>query len=234
MAYTSAQMVALACQIAKVPGYTSLAGQLLNTILEELWQVNDFAFSRQKTFVDCTQAQPTDSYGQPLGYNLPALHQRTLEVYYIVNAAPRMVTELPIEQYDTLFQGITGASYPEFYCIDVSQNPHTMLIYPIPPLAAGVYVRYLPQQVPIATPETSSIVPWFFGQLYLITRLSAELMMITDDNRRDKFLKDAERQLSKFLTMTADDREEYTRQVKLDPRFFRSGGSLRNTKTMPL
>ena len=57
MAYTSAQIVALACQIAKVPGYTSMAGQFLNTILEELWQVYDFAFSRQKTYINLTQTQ---------------------------------------------------------------------------------------------------------------------------------------------------------------------------------
>lgn len=234
MAYTSAQIVSLACQIAKVPGYTVQAGQLLNMILEELFQVNDFAFSRQKTFIDCTQAQPLDIYGQPLGYNLPDNHERTLEVYYIVNGAPRMVTQLPIEEYDTLFQGVTGASYPEFFCIDVSQTPHTMLVYPIPPLATGVFVRYLPTQTPISSPEASSVVPWFFQQIYLIKRLAAELMMISDDARQESMTQQAAKVLSKFLTMDEDDREGYVRQVKLDPRTFRPGTSLKNTKTMPL
>jgi hypothetical protein len=232
--YTSAQIITPACQIAKVPGYTSLAGQLLNTILEELWQVYDFAFSRLKTFIDLTQAQPLDAFQQPLGYLLPTNHERTLEVYYVVNGAPRMVTQLPIEQYDTLFQSNVGSSYAEFFCIDVSQTPHRMLVYPTPPLAVGVYVRYLPQQSPITTPETSSTVPWFPNQLYLITRLSAELMMVSDDNRRDKFLEDAAGILSKYLTNGDDDREGYVRQVKLDPRYFRTGYSDKATKQMPL
>ena len=234
MASTASDIVKTAATIAKAPGYLSLGGQLLNTILEELWQVYDFAFSRQKTYVDLTQAQPSDSYGQPLGYSLPANHERTLECFYLVNGAPRFVTQLPIEQYDGLFQGISGSSYPEYYSIDVSQTPHTLLAYPKPPLAIGVYLRYLPQQAPITTPETSATIPWFPNQLYLITRLAAELMMITDDSRREAFLKDAAGLLSKFLTMGEDDREGYVRQVKLDPRAFRSGGSQRNTKTMPL
>ena len=228
MPYTAQDLVKISCQIAKVPGYLSFAGQLLNTILEELWQVNDFAFSRQKVTIDCTQAMPT------LGYALPANHERSLNSFYIVNGAPRPITQLPIEQYDGLFQGITGSSYPEFLCVDVSQSPRTVLVYPVPPLAVGFTMRYLPQQQAITTPETSATIPWFPNQLYLITRLSGELMMISDDTRRDKFLDDAEKLLSRFLTMGEDDRENYVRQVKLDPRAFRSGGSQRNTKSMPL
>lgn len=234
MAYTSAQIVALACQIAKVPGYGSYAGQLLNSILAELYTINDFAFSRKKTYIDLTKAQPTDSYGQPLGYALPTDHQRTLNSFYIVNGAPRRLTQVPVEDYDGLFQGITGSSYPEFMCVDVSTEPNLARFYPLPPLATGVYVRYLPKQDDISTPESSSVVPWFPHQIYLITRLAAELMMISDDVRRDKFLSDARDQLSKFMTMGDEDRENYVRQVKLDPRFFRTGSSQRNTKNMPL
>lgn len=238
MAYTSAQIVALACQISKAPGYTAQAGQFLNSILEELWMHNDFAFSRKKTYIDCTQAQPVDIYSQPKGYNLPADHERTLEAFYLVNNAPRFATQLPIEQYDGLFQGVTGSSYPEMYAIDVSQTPHTILIYPVSsalsPLAVGLYIRYLPQQPVIVTPETSTDIPWFPQQLYLITRLSAELMMVTDDNRRDKFLDQAAKLLSKFMTMASDDRENYAIQVKLDPRSFRQGSFMKNTKNQPL
>jgi hypothetical protein len=228
MAYTSAQIVALSCQIAKVPGYAVLAGQLLNAMLEELWQTNDFQFSRKTTFIDLTQAQPT------LGYSLPSDHERTLDAFYMVNGAPRILTQLPIEQYDSLFQGVSGSSYPEFICVDVSQTPHTILAYPIPPLAAGITVRYLPQQPVIANPETNSTSPWFPSQLYLITRLAAEIMMISDDTRTDSYLKRAEGILSKFMTMGDDDRENYVRQVKLDPRYFRASGGMRATKSMPL
>lgn len=228
MAYSSAQIVQLACQIAKVPGYTVLAGQLLNAMLEELWQVNDFQFSRKKIVIDTTQVQPT------LGYLLPTDHERTLNSFYTINGAPLPVTQLPIEQYDGLFKGVTGSSYPEFLCVDVSQTPRTVLFYPQPPLAAGVTMRYLPQQPSISAPETNTAVAWFPSQLYLITRLAAELMMVSDDTRRDKFIKDAEGILSKFMTMGDDDRENYVRQVKLDPRYFRGGANNRPTKTMPL
>lgn len=126
------------------------------------------------------------------------------------------------------------SSYPLYICVDVSQTPHTALIYPVPPLAVPLTMRYLPQRDPITSPETSSTVPWFPGQLYLITRLAAELMMVSDDTRRDKFLLDAANQLNKFLTMAEDDRENYARRVKLDPRFFRDNKSIRATKNQPL
>jgi len=228
VAYTCQQIISLACQISKTPGYTTMAGQFFNAMLEELWQVNDFQFSRQSVYVDTTQAQPT------LGYPLPSNHERTLDSYYIVNGAPRILTQLPIEQYDSLFQGVTGSSYPEFLCVDVSQTPHTVLFYPVPPLATGITLRYLPQQQAILTPEANNAIPWFPSQLYLITRLAAELMMVSDDTRRDDFLKQAAGILEKFMTMGDDDRENYVRQVKLDPRAFRSGGGHRPTKTMPL
>ncbi|MDE2097909.1 MAG: hypothetical protein KGL39_11720 [Patescibacteria group bacterium] len=234
MAYTSAQIVTMATTIAKAPGYLSLAGEYLNLILNELWVINDFAFSRKKTYIDITQAQPTDSYGQPLGFNLPTDHERTLETYYIVNGAPREVVQLPIEQYDGLFQGVTGASFPEFICVDVSQTPHTALFYPLPPLATGVYMRYLPQQADIANPESSNTPPWFQFPIYLVTRLASELMRITDDSRQGQFSADAAGMLSKFLTMGEDDRENYVRQVKLDPRYFRGKYSQKPTKNEPL
>lgn len=228
MAYTSAQIVALACQIAKGPNYLSMAGQLFNAMLEELWETNDFAFSRKKATINTTVAQPS------LGYALPTDHERTLEVFYTVNGAPSGVIQVPIEDYDGLFQGVTGFSYPEFFCVDVSQSPRTVLVYPVAPLAVSMTMRYLPQQAPIATPETSSTIPWFPGQLYLITRLASEVMKITDDTRQDKYAADAEKMLSRFLTMGEDDRGGYARQVKLDPRSFRQGSNLKPTKSMPL
>ena len=228
MAYTSAQIVNLAAQIAKAPGYVTYAGQFLNAILEELWQVNDFAFSRQVTIINTTQAMPS------LGYPLPSNHERTLNSFYTVDGVPTTMTQIPIEEFDTLPSILTGSSYPQFLCVDVSQSPRTVRVYPVPPLAVTFTMRYLPQQLPITTPETSSVVPWFPNQLYLITRLAAELMMVTDDSRRDDYLKQAEMLLSKFLTMGEDDRENYVRQVKLDSRYFKSNSSAKATKLQPL
>jgi hypothetical protein len=44
---TAAQIVTLACQIAKAPGMTAQAGQLLNMILAELCQDYDFQVARR-------------------------------------------------------------------------------------------------------------------------------------------------------------------------------------------
>jgi hypothetical protein len=46
VALTSAQLVTLSTQIARAPGYTSQAGQLLNAILSDLAQTYDFALAR--------------------------------------------------------------------------------------------------------------------------------------------------------------------------------------------
>jgi hypothetical protein len=77
-------------------------------------------------------------------------------------------------------------------------------------------------------------VPWFPDQMYLMTRLSAELMRTTDDLRKDGFLADADRQLGRYRNR-ADDKTNRSQVVQLDRQVFRgrkgsAWGNLRNTK----
>ena len=112
----------------------------------------------------------------------------------------------------------------------------TPVLYVWPP-ASGSYpltIRYQPQMPDIATPETSTDVPWFPNQKYLINRLAGELMMLTDDDRATAYLgnnpQGAEGILTKYLKMK-DDGEGHAHRVQLDRRYFGSRfNKLPNTK----
>ena len=54
MALTAAQIVTLACQIAKTQGMTAQAGQKLNAILQELCQTYDLSAARLTTTFNFT------------------------------------------------------------------------------------------------------------------------------------------------------------------------------------
>jgi hypothetical protein len=105
----------------------------------------------------------------------------------------------------------------------MSQSPPNLLIYPP---ASGNYqamVRYRRQMPDITTPETSSVVPWFPNQQYLVTRLSGELMRISDDERAAVWLGDGDIGavgiLRKYLQMKDDDTNR-AKHVTLDRRSF--------------
>ena len=57
MALTANQIISLATQIAKVPGYVTQAQQLLNAILQELAQDYDFEVIRKYVNVDPAAVQ---------------------------------------------------------------------------------------------------------------------------------------------------------------------------------
>jgi len=88
----------------------------------------------------------------------------------------------------------------------------------------------------------TSTVPWFPNTNYLITRLAGELMKITNDNRWQGILGDADPQkdtagsaaslLRAYLKMK-DDPETAVKTVTLDPRLFKPNiATVRNTKTI--
>jgi hypothetical protein len=85
----------------------------------------------------------------------------------------------------------------------------------------------------IATPETSTTIPWFINQRYLLKKLAADLMNDVDDERQAKYEEDAEKMLRLFLEMK-DDKENYAQTIKLDRNVFRGGGNLKATKQQPL
>lgn len=105
----------------------------------------------------------------------------------------------------------------------------TAFVYPGPSGGFPTTLRYqrlMPQII------DTNVVPWFPDQAYLLERLTAELMVTTDDERRQTMLAIAASRLGRYETF-ADDKTNRAQTVQLDrnafgPRFQR----LRNTKTI--
>lgn len=236
MALTSAQIVSLATQIARCSGYTSQAGQLLNSILSDLAQTYDFALARTNTTIIFNSG----GYSGSGPYPLPANFLRALPdgVFFTLYGITYMLTPIDLDEYDSLPQTTGFMSYPSCYTTNMELSPPTMLVWPP---ASGSYVttvRYYKQPVDIATPESSAQVPWFPNVEYLITRLAGELMKFTNDDRITDFLVDTGREndmsapaiLRRYLKMK-DDRESRAQTVRHDPRVFSRGtAGLKNTK----
>jgi hypothetical protein len=224
MALTSAQIISRACTIAKVPGYAVQAGIYLNMILASLCQEYDF---------DYIKSTQTIALNANAGYNLEDDHLRTKEVFYLVNGNPFYLFQIPIETYHTLFTGPGVSNYPNKFAVDVSTTPNTILFYPPPSITQSVTVNYYPQKADITTPESSSTVPWFLNQEYLIVKVASMLMRETDDERQPLFDAQAEKILSKVLTMQ-DDKEGFSETIELSRERFRTGGNQNPNKAFPL
>lgn len=219
--YTSAALIARACAIAKAPGFTSQAGQYLNMILSDLCDIYDFDFIRVTTTINLLPGI--------LSYPLPADHLRTREVFYNISGAPFYLDQIPIEDYDQLFSGAGISNYPEKYMVKVEDAPNSMYFWPPSSISTPVTVRYQPLMADIVNPESSNEIPWFINQRYLLTKLAADLMSETDDERQNNFEARAEKMLTLFLQMK-DDSEGYAKQIKLDGRTFRNRSGLKGTK----
>lgn len=221
MAMTAAQIVTLACQIAKCSGFTSQAGLKLNAILQELCQTYDFELARLTTTI--TFNGTTGPYSLPSDY----LRARKGDVFYTYLGVPYFMIPVDIAQYDSFVQQAGLNDFPRFFATNMAASPPTLLVWPPPSLVVDVTVRYYAQMPEITTPETSSSVPWFPMDNYLITRLSGELMQITDDDRAAAFLTDKEEQnpqgagviLRRYLNLK-DDPEGKVNTVQLDRTLF--------------
>jgi hypothetical protein len=224
MALTNAQIIARACTIAKAPGYAVQAGQYLNMLLQSLCQTYDFDFIKKTQTINFTNAQ---------GYNLNSDNLRTKEVFYSVNGDIFYLFQIPIETYNSLFIGPGVSNYPNKYAVDVSKSPKQLLPYPPPSISQAVTVNYFPQMPDITSPESDTGTCWFPNQEYLITKVAADLMMETDDERQQQFENRAEKMLMKFLDL-ADDKEGYSRTIKLSRERFKSGNNQNPNKAFPL
>ena len=88
----------------------------------------------------------------------------------------------------------------------------------------------------IVNPSTSTAIPWFPNQTYLLTRLAGEVMRLTNDKRTDDYLGEgpvgAQGLLNRYLKLVNDD-EDRAKRVTLDRRFFSNDfWRLKNTKTI--
>jgi len=232
VALQAQQLVNLACQIAKTPAYVLQAGQFLNMMLSDLAQLNDFELSRGLWQIDTgapTGFSPTT--GQPY-FNLASDHLRVLKdgVFYLISGVPYTLIQYSLSDFDQLIvtQGFT--SQIVFYAVDDSFSPPQMYFWPPPNASYQVDVRYAKLRPDIATPETSTTVPWFPEQNYLLDELTARMMAVANDDRMDSFHKKAADILRKWLTIQRDN-ESYVNTVTLDRRKFSTPFSqLKNTK----
>lgn len=244
MPLTAAQLVDLSTQAAKVPGWTSQAGKLLNAILQDLAMDYDFDAARGTLSVTLTSGLK-GPYSLPTDYLRMRQREGNTELYYLINGVPYHPRQITLPELNALVFTAGLQDFPRVFATDMSVAvPFTTGpdLYVWPP-ANGAYVLlggYQRQMPDITTPETSTSVPWFPNNNYLLTRLAGELMKLSNDERTAEFLGDDEKAfpagagtiLTKYLRMK-DDGEGMTKTVTLDARRFRNNFSrLHNTKTI--
>lgn len=250
MAMTAQQLCTQACVIAHAPGFVSSAGQLLNMILQELAQTYDFMVARKTaTFnFNTTLVDPTGRFQLGSGpYTLPADFLRCVDekaVFWVLNGVPYPLVPIDLSEMDMTVQQAGQSAYPYWFATDLSLGDEAAagsaspIAYVFPPPSGNfpVTVRYFAQMPDIATPESSTVVPWFPNQTYLLTRLAGEVMKVTDDTRWQVFLGEgpegAQGILNRYLKLK-DDKSNRAQSVKLDRRRFGPAMStLPNTKTI--
>jgi hypothetical protein len=233
MALTNAQIIALACADAKVPGYaTTQAGPIYNAILEELARDYDTAASRKFT---------TITLGANFGpFNLPADYLRCCEqgLWFTINGAPYFPVSADLAEFDMEPQTVGLDGYPTIFATDMALSPPGLYVWP-GKSGLVISLRYQALMPDIVSPEASAVTPWFPNSNYLRTRLAGELMKLTDDVRYQQFLGDGDGPapagsaaaiLKRYLTMEGD-RINRTHTVSLDRRRFgQSNAQLPNTK----
>lgn len=227
------QLVTLAAQIAKVPGFTSQGGQLLNMILFELCDNHDFDVAR-KTFnfsFNSVTGQNSGPYAMPTDW----LRADRDDVFYTITGVKYVMIPFSYAEFNACVQQPGLAAYPENYAVDNSpiatQGSPNMYVWPPAGGAYPVTAVYYSQMPDIATPEASVSVPWFPYQTYLLRRLTGELMKLANDSRAEKFITEAEDLLRAYLK-NADD-AQVVKTVTLDRRRFGLNfDKLKNTKTI--
>jgi hypothetical protein len=233
MAYLQAQQIVnLACTIAKCPGFLQQGGQFLNMTLEDLWLHRDLKINRVTEFITVA----ANNFGP---FVLPQNYQRTYDLFFQQNNLPYFLNPISTEEYDQEFKDPSIANYPyEFMTIlydevtalaQVPPSAGQLFIYPQSSGQIVLTHRYMVKQPDIATPEQSTVIPWFPDQDYLITATAARLMQITDDTRRPEFLAERDKMLRIQLIMEGDE-QQVVKSVRLDPRRFHSNRTLKSTK----
>ena len=242
MPLTAAQIVTLACQEAKCPGFTQQAGQLLNATLQDLCQNYD---------LDACLGSNPFSFNSGAGngsgpYTLPADYLRTQvkdgkdEIFYTINGVPYPMIQITKAEFDWSVETAGFSSYPQQYATDLSQTPPQLFVWPPASGSYPVTHRYYKLMPDIVTPETSAVVPWFTNTQILQRGLAGRLMGITGDSRQaeylgndpDRFPLGAGTLLSAYLR-NVEDRSGAVHTVGLDRRRWgRPFDLLKNTKSI--
>lgn len=227
---TSAQIVADACSIAKCPGFTAQGGRALNLVLSDL-------VLHRNLKVNLVSANIPIGANNNGPFPLESDYLRTYEMVYYINDQPYFLQPASRLQFDSEPNKNTTSNYPYEWATDLSApslgvSAGLLYIYPQSNTGLTLIHRYMVQRPDITTPETSTVVPWFSDQDYLVQATSMRMMRITDDTRYDKFVMDCENMLRTHI-LTEGDEQQVVKEVKLDPRRFRVGGGARPTKINP-
>ena len=229
MALVSAQIVADALAIAKCPGFTSQGGRALNLVLSDLVLHRNLKVNLVSTTINVV----ANSNGP---FNLETDYLRTYELGYYINDQPYFLNPSNRKEFDSEPNKSTTSNYPYEWASDLSPvaagGVGLLYIYPQSNQNLTMFHRYMVQRPDITTPETSQTVPWFVDQDYLIQATAARMMRITDDSRYESFMANCEKMLGIHL-VTEGDEQQVVKEVQLDPRRFRTGGSLKPTKVEP-
>lgn len=246
MALTAAQIVALSCQDAHVPGFTAQAGEFLNMILGDLCRTYDFELAAKTyygNFNPGLSAQVGNSLYGSGPYSLPADFLRMKDdfaAFWTLLGVVYPMIPCDLSEFDLLVQQAGTQSYPYIIATDMSGGDETaqggstpeFYVYSPPSGNYPFTIRYYSQMPDIVTPETSATIPWFPHQGYLRKKLTAALMGIADDDREATWQNQADNMLGEYLKLK-DNRSNRATTVKLDRRRFgRSYSSLPNTKTI--
>ena len=229
---TSAQIITLACQAAKVPGFTTQAGQFLNARLVQIALQQDLDIVRRKATINLIIGQQQ--------YALPANYLRARVVQYYLNGVSYDLDQKSIQEYLDLFQGPGILDYPYLFATDVSGSlsgsqvgnvaSPQIYFYPQPIVALPVTVLYMDSAVEIPNPATSQLIPWFPDQRQLIHAVTEDLMLLTDDARIGGVSAKTDMMMQGYLKMD-NDKEQRVEKVKLDTDNFRtSRRNIRPTK----
>lgn len=233
MPQTADQIVALACQIAKAPGFTAQGMSFLNVALQELCQNYDFDVARGVTRFTFNTSLGSGPIPLPADY----LRADKDDVFFTIQGVPYPLISYDLSEFDSFLQQPGMASYPTAYATDLSLQNSTvpvMYVWPPPSGAYPMTIRYRRQMPDIVA--GAGTVPWFPDQNYLVTRVAGELMKITDDDRKDSYLGSGESGaqgiLRRYLDLK-DDQSSRAQTVTLDRRTFgRGGGTLKDTKVL--
>jgi hypothetical protein len=245
VALTSQQIIALACQDAKVPGWTQQAGQHMIAVLDELcetydWEATKVNFNGVLNPGVADVADTNIVAGQ--GPNaLPAGYLRMVPrtFVYLFNGVPYPLTNWEDADFDQQVQQVGIASLARDYITDLS-NPAAPVFFIYPPTNGAYHYRGrchirmpdIGSGTVAATgwdsgknpPESSAVVPWFPNTTYLRTRIAGELMKSTGDKRMGEFLgkgpEGAQGILERLLQMV-DDKQSRAQKISLDRRTFR-------------
>ncbi len=219
----ASQIVTLVGQITKAPGMTSQIGQCLNTVLVSLALQQDLDLvKRQATIILNTGSSPTT-------FALPANYLRARKFWYPVNAAIFTMDPVSLEKLRTQYNDSSVVDYPYWFATDTNTANNLGYVYPNPVVTLTATMIYFDTAVEIVTPETSSTVPWYPDEDYLINETARRMMRITDDLRQAQFKVDSDETQRRTLRLL-NDPEGRAVCVRRDPSTFRNSQNVKPTK----